>query len=84
MYNISLYSSIIHEKTSILAIYSSLIEDNYITEPKVFFDKKTRRQIKIAINWIRVDPSHRILKNGICIKTNMENPMKATKIHQMP
>jgi len=40
MYNISLYSSVLHDKTGVLAIYSALIEKNYIVEPKIFFDKR--------------------------------------------
>jgi hypothetical protein len=40
MYNLSAYSSIIHQQTSVLAIYSALLENNLISKPKIFFDKR--------------------------------------------
>tara|TARA_R110002073_G_scaffold314286_1_gene486510 strand:- start:140 stop:535 length:396 start_codon:yes stop_codon:yes gene_type:complete len=45
MYKVSAYSTVLHERSSVLAIYSSLVDANMISEPKIFYD---RRNIDIA------------------------------------
>lgn len=40
MYNLSLYSAVLHQQTSILALYSALIDNNLVLEPRIFFDKR--------------------------------------------
>tara|TARA_R100001163_G_C5066306_1_gene204693 strand:- start:2662 stop:3066 length:405 start_codon:yes stop_codon:yes gene_type:complete len=41
MYKISAYSTVLHQQSAVMAIYSSLVDANMVTEPKIFYDRRT-------------------------------------------
>ena len=54
MYNISLYTSILHDQSHALNAYAGLIESNLIARPKMFCDKRLTKvvsQIPVFNTW---------------------------------
>jgi len=41
MYNLSVYSTVLHNRCNVFNMYLALIDANLISEPKVFYDKNT-------------------------------------------
>ncbi len=38
MYNLSVYTSILHDRCNVFSMYTALINANLVSEPKVFYD----------------------------------------------
>lgn len=39
MYNLSVYTTILHDRANVFTMYSALINANLVSEPKIFYDK---------------------------------------------